>query len=64
MAEVEFRDGKKNIADHLAEMMRGLPTHTMTLDEATRAANNTLVSAKFSEARQRLITQHFKDHPE
>lgn len=61
MAEVEFRDGKHEVADHLADMMRGLPTHQMTLIEAINAANNSLVSDRFNTARQRLITEHFKN---
>ena len=61
MAEVEFRDGKKDIPDHLAEMMKGLPTHQMTLAEATNAANNSLVGERFNRARQNLITEHFKN---
>lgn len=63
MADIEFRDGTKFVPDHLAEMMRGLPTHTMTLEEATNAANNSLVTTAFGQARQRMVTQHFKDWP-
>lgn len=61
MAEIEFRDGTKFVPDHLAEMMKGLPTHQMTLTEATQAANNSLVASRFNDARSKIITQHFKD---
>lgn len=61
MAEIEFRDGKHEVPDHLAEMMRGLPTHQMTLTEATQAANNSLVGERFNRARQGLITEHFRN---
>lgn len=61
MAEIEFRDGVQEVPDHLAEMMRGLPTHQMTLTEATQAANNSLVSDRFNRARQSMVTEHFKN---
>ena len=61
MAEVEFRDGVREVPDHLAEMMRGLPTHQMTLTEATQAANNSLIGDRFNRARQNLITEHFRN---
>lgn len=61
MADVEFRDGYKNVPDHLADMMKGLPTQNMTLEEATIAANESLINNRFNEARQKMVTQHFKD---
>jgi len=62
MAEVEFRDGIKNIPDHLADMMAGLDTHKLTLTEATQIANDKFVGERFFKARQNLITAHFKEH--
>lgn len=61
MADVEFRDGFKNIPDHLADMMANLPTQNMTLEEATIAANESLINNQFNTARQKMVTQHFKD---
>lgn len=61
MAEVEFRDGYRNVPDHLADMMANLPTQNMTLEEATAAANESLINNRFNEARSKMVTQHFKD---
>jgi hypothetical protein len=61
MAEVEFRDGTKEVPDHLADMMKGLPTHNMTEVEATIAANESLINNRFTDARQKMVVQHFKD---
>lgn len=61
MAEIEFRDGKREVPDHLADLMKGLPTHQMTLTEATNAVNNKFVGERFQTARQDIITEHFKN---
>jgi hypothetical protein len=43
MAEVKFRDGPRDVAPHLAELMASLPTHRMTYDQAVHEVNDKLM---------------------
>ena len=61
MREVEFRDGKKLIPDHLADMMASLPTHTMTFEEARDKANWKLASDHANRAFDGIVQSHFRD---
>lgn len=58
--EVEFRDGKRLIPAHLADMMVDLKTHTMTFDEAVEKANWRLAQDHISAAYDRTIQSHFR----
>lgn len=61
MTEVEFRDGKRLIPDHLADMMVDLPTHTMTHEEAIEKANWKLANDFLGRAQDRIVQSHFRD---
>jgi hypothetical protein len=57
--EVEFRDGVHEIPAYLADMMVGLPTHTMTVEEAIAKANAAAVERHMYKAYDQLIDSHF-----
>ena len=59
MAEIEFRDGPREIPDHLAEMMYGIDTFTMTMDEAIQAANKLAERRVVDRAMDGLLKNHF-----
>lgn len=59
LREVEFRDGKRPIPDHLADMMSGLPTHTLTFEQAKEKANWRLASDHANSAMDALRQSHF-----
>lgn len=59
MREVEFRDGKREIPDHLADMMATLPTHTLRYEEAVEKANWKLASDHVNRAADSVIQSHF-----
>lgn len=61
MREVEFRDGKRLIPDHLADMMSDLKTHTMTHDEAVEKANWKLASDFANKRVDQVRQSHFRD---
>jgi hypothetical protein len=42
--QIEFRDGIREVPDHLALIMRGLPTYDMTYEEARQKANWKMVA--------------------
>lgn len=60
MAEVEFRDGPRNVPDHLASLMITFDTHRMTYDQAVIAANNKLVADQLNQTQVQIIRDHFK----
>jgi len=57
--EVDFRDGKRVVPDHLADMMETLPTHTMTFEQAVEKANWKLASDYLDRAQDRITQGHF-----
>lgn len=59
MREVEFRDGKRLIPNHLADMMTDLPTHTLTYEQAVEKANWRLASDHANKALDGLVQSHF-----
>ena len=59
MREVEFRDGKKILPDHLADMMIDLPTHTLTYEQAVEKANWKLAADHVNRAADGIIQSHF-----
>ena len=42
--QIEFRDGIREVPDHLAYLMKGLPTYDMTYEEARQKANWKMVA--------------------
>jgi len=60
MREVEFRDGKRVIPDHLADMMSELPTHTLTYEQAVEKANWKLASDHANKAFDSAVQGHFR----
>lgn len=58
--EVEFRDGKRWIPAHLADMMATLNTHTLTYEEAVEKANWKLASDHINTAADSFIKGHFR----
>lgn len=60
MRELEFRDGKRLVPDHLADMMSSLPLHTLTYDDAVQKANWKLASDYADRAADRAVQSHFR----
>lgn len=61
MAELEFRDGKRNVADYLATIMRKIETHRYTFNEAIHMANRQLERDHFDAQRSQIIKEHFRN---
>jgi hypothetical protein len=59
--EVEFRDGKRDIPDHLADMMIELPTHTLTYEQAVEKANWKLANDHINRAYDGIVQAHFRN---
>lgn len=59
--KLEFRDGEHEIPDHLANLMAGLDTYQMTVDEATDAANKQMLKQHLDKAMDDVISNHMKN---
>jgi hypothetical protein len=62
MAEVEFRDGKRTIPDHVRDMMVGLDTHKYTYEEASRLADQKILRDQLNAAHTNIVTRHFREN--
>jgi hypothetical protein len=59
MAEVEFRDGIREIPDYMADMMSGIETFKMTYEEAIKAANAAVERRFIDNAVTSRLREHF-----
>ena len=60
MAQLEFRDGVREVPDHLADLMKGLDTYQMTFEQAQVAANNSLVRDRLNNIQSKVVAEHLK----
>lgn len=60
MALVEFRDGVREVPDHLADLMAAFDTYKMTFEEARAKADQRLVSDLLNKTQQQLISTHLR----
>jgi len=63
MKQVEFRDGARNVPDHVAAMLQRIDTHKMTYSRAMKAAEDEVLGDHVYRAQQALIRDHFKETP-
>lgn len=60
MTTVEFRDGEKDVPDHVATLMKGLRTWELTYDQAMDLAHQNLARQALDSVQRSMIRQHFK----
>lgn len=60
MARVEFREGFREVPDHVAELLKGYDTYQLTYEEALRKANWRLAADAANREQQRLIAQSLR----
>jgi hypothetical protein len=61
MAELEFRDGKRETPDYLADYLSYVDTVRVTYLEAIELANKARLTEHLNNMQQKVITEHFKD---
>lgn len=61
MKTVEFRDGEKDVPDHVAILMKGMRTWEMTYEQAREQAHTNQLRQALEVAQRDIIRQHFKD---
>lgn len=62
LKRLKFRDGRRWVPEHVAAMMVGLKTHTMTHQQALDAANERLTKDHIERAFDGIVSAHFRDH--
>lgn len=63
MAELEFRDEKREVPDYIADMMSGIETFKMTYKEALAEANRRMEARVIDRAVDGLRKSHFSGVP-
>lgn len=59
--EIEFRDGKRLVPDHLAVLMAMFDTTEYTYEEAIKIANDALLSTQLQRIERDIIRKHFSE---
>lgn len=59
---LEFRDGEHPVPDHVAMLMRGIDTTTMTKEEAIKASETQMLKNHLERAQRKVIAGHFREH--
>jgi hypothetical protein len=62
MPSLPFRDGDRDVADHVAELLKPIETYRLTYDQAMVAANNRLLQAEVDRRSAELIKEHFRQY--
>lgn len=62
MAKLRFRDGEREVLDHLVLRMSKMNVRTMTYDQALAAVNRSELADYANNFQRRFIADHFKDH--
>lgn len=62
MRTLEFRDGEKDVPDHVAVLMRGIRTWEMTYEQARSQAHTNQMRQALDVAQRDLVRQHMKKH--
>lgn len=60
--KVLFRDGEREVPDHVGALLMGIDTYKLTYEQGLAAMNTEIVSDHLRKAQQRIVTEHFKNH--
>lgn len=58
MTEVEFRDGKHPVPDHVAQILAPYETYRLSLSEALEFMNRVLLNNHLAPVKDKLIREH------
>lgn len=59
---IEFRDGKRQVAPHVYEMLRNVETFRMTYEEALNYANGQILRSHVNLKADQFVARHFKEN--
>lgn len=60
MRKILFRNGEREVPDHVAELMADLPTHTLTFEQAIKLANESMIRRHLNKVQDDVIKEHAK----
>jgi hypothetical protein len=60
VTRLRFRDGEREVLDHLALRMQKMNTRVLTYDAAVAAVNRQEMSDYLNNAQKRIVADHFK----
>jgi hypothetical protein len=60
MPELEFRDGKRGVPEHVEELLRGVPTYKLTYSEALEFMNRRLQFNYVENVHSKIVSAHFR----
>ena len=60
MPRLTFRDGDRDVVDHVAELLRPIETYKLTYDQAMVAANNQLLQREVSRRMNDALREHMR----
>lgn len=63
MAEVEFRDGKRDVPEHVERLLAGVPTYKLTYAEAQEFINLRLQRDYVENIHSKIVSNHFRNLP-
>lgn len=63
MQEIEFRDGRRAVPDHVADFLMQYETYRYSYDDAMRLMNEDFLKRRLDKAQDDLIRQHFARYP-
>lgn len=59
---MEFRDGPREVPDHLAFLLRGMDTYRLTYLEAIQKANDSLFKDWLNGKQGQILRRHFDEN--
>ncbi len=60
MAKLRFRDGEREVPDHLALGMKKMNVRTMSYQQALDALNRSQMSDYLNQQQRRIVSEHFR----
>lgn len=61
MVKMEFRDGERDVLEHVAAMLSGVDTFAYTYEEAVRLSETMMLRRRLDAAQDRIIERHLKN---
>jgi hypothetical protein len=61
MAELDFRDGKRGVPEHVEKMLTGVPTYKMTYAEAIEYMNRRLQYDYVENIANRIVSNSLRN---
>lgn len=58
MVTIEFRDGRRDVPEHVAVLLSTIETYTLTFEQAMEKANKSLMTDYITKVQARTVADH------